>query len=867
MNRGIRLPLAAVSLTLLLGCRGDALSPPDGPMFAVSDGAHNGNSAFFFLPPLFKMPTVHPGTFNPDLQPSVEVCDLGERPTISPPPERDCVAGTPLVAEFPPGSAVLNTSGEYYQVNWHTDQSELLLNHDYRIRVLVGGAQLGFADVDPVSSGSQLKNVQTNEYIGLVDGRTLPIKFRIEDGALCGVSTTPCNAGTIDLETGGNIELVLEENGVITEVFEVTVEEGTTAQFGGEAVTDVTINVEECTEGGIDLDLRRFGSCLQVTTFFTETGEGGRELVLSSDAVEFPLVISTCRLEGSHELEGLSEEEEALITLHQQDGLTVRALSHVHPHCEVLTRLKSAPTGFAQRGLRQLGDLASRLFLPQLLHAGSRSAVINLGGGGGTRILGTDCTSAPAPSSRGMLLAECATDPLPAAPNRVAAALAATAKTVSKFQFFQPAIMTRDDQTNDLSALVGAAVSDPPRVTVVDAENPGVAVAGATVTFEIVSGGGNFGESDDVPILSIEVPTNSDGVAQAPAWILGGTPGVNTVRARGKGIAARPGDLKPFVPDIHGANTSVELPTPTDAHFVEFTATALARMGSLQFIQQPTNTITGDAISPALQIRVLDPFGEPLGEIVRVTVGNDPANPDDCLVLQTSQLALNGVATFEFVRVGGVCTGARVAATAGGGEFDFPIIFSEPFDILPEPAIGLDQQNLLDGSLGGQGIGRFNDTDGTGDPEGTSFDFQDAQTFTVGVTGRLSEIRVPLVDNNDATAGVTMQIVPVVDGVPDEGQSLGEITIPLSAIPTDPATRGNPDQWPTFDFTSLNIMVTRGQVLAFIVRSLSTRAILFNPESTLGYAGGTGFRRNRALGATWTSIADFGFQTYVDRGP
>ena len=37
-----------------------------------------------------------------------------------------------------------------------------------------------------VNSGKDLKNVDTNEYIALKDGRTLPIKFRIEEGAIGG---------------------------------------------------------------------------------------------------------------------------------------------------------------------------------------------------------------------------------------------------------------------------------------------------------------------------------------------------------------------------------------------------------------------------------------------------------------------------------------------------------------------------------------------------------------------------------------------------------------------------------------------------------------------------------------------------------
>jgi len=195
MHRFIRLPLAGAACLLVFGCQSDSVSPPqDGPMYAVSDGAHNGNPDFFFLPPLFKNPNgdpnYEPAGSNPNLKPAVEICELG-------PPAADltrqCIAGPPL-KRFNPSA--ITYSDEQYQVNWRTDETPLNVAKFYRINVLVGTALLGFADVDPVTSGKDLKNVQTNEYIPLLDGRTLPIKFRIENGALCAVddqlATTTC---------------------------------------------------------------------------------------------------------------------------------------------------------------------------------------------------------------------------------------------------------------------------------------------------------------------------------------------------------------------------------------------------------------------------------------------------------------------------------------------------------------------------------------------------------------------------------------------------------------------------------------------------------------------------------------------------
>lgn len=178
----------------------------------------------------------------------------------------------------------------------------------------------------------------------------------------------------------------------------------------------------------------------------------------------------------------------------------------------------------------------------------------------------------------------------------------------------------------------------------------------------------------------------------------------------------------------------------------------------------------------------------------------------------------------------------------------------------------LDQQNLLDGNLGGQGIGRFDPSTGAPDPAGTSFDFQDAQTFTVGISGRLVEIKVPVINNQTpaATLGVTLEITRVAQGLPDESQSLGQVTLPAAAFPTDANVRSDPGAWATFDLRGLQITVTAGQELAFILRTASPIGYLYNPESTSGYPSGLGYRRNRAVTTGWTVHNDFGFQTFVE---
>jgi hypothetical protein len=161
---------------------------PAPPTAAISDGAHlGGNPGFFFLPPLVPDPSAHEDFdadgFDPTRLPLVEICALDDTDCSSSQPE-----GLPIryTLTSGPGSESIRLVEEEQQftVNWHTDVVALDPETVYRIRVLVGSdIELGFADIDVVSSGRELRNVDTDQYIALKDGRTLPIKFRIETDA------------------------------------------------------------------------------------------------------------------------------------------------------------------------------------------------------------------------------------------------------------------------------------------------------------------------------------------------------------------------------------------------------------------------------------------------------------------------------------------------------------------------------------------------------------------------------------------------------------------------------------------------------------------------------------------------------------
>ncbi len=185
LARGSIVSLAG--LVLFIGACEDApLSPVDGldlrgPTAAIEDAAHSAVEHIYFLPPMVPDPVVS-GVFDGSLDPTVEICELDGA---------DCAAtqpsGFPIVytASTGPGGETVKVSAadEHYKVNWHTDEFALSDALFYRIEVRLEGQVIGFADVDVVNSGKDLKNVDTGEFIGLKDGRTLPIKFRLEEGA------------------------------------------------------------------------------------------------------------------------------------------------------------------------------------------------------------------------------------------------------------------------------------------------------------------------------------------------------------------------------------------------------------------------------------------------------------------------------------------------------------------------------------------------------------------------------------------------------------------------------------------------------------------------------------------------------------
>lgn len=157
---------------------------------AISDAVNSGGKrGFYFLPPIVRAPATA-GTFDSDLAPEVQICRY----------ESGSCQG-PLVAVFTtttgPGSETVRVdlASELYIVNWHTSLFQISDGATYRINVALGSLILGYADVQLFPTAKEVKNVQS-ETVALVDGRTLPIKFRIEQGIAVSLDVQP-NPATV----------------------------------------------------------------------------------------------------------------------------------------------------------------------------------------------------------------------------------------------------------------------------------------------------------------------------------------------------------------------------------------------------------------------------------------------------------------------------------------------------------------------------------------------------------------------------------------------------------------------------------------------------------------------------------------------
>lgn len=366
-------------LALASGCQGDeatrpSSAPPPSPSRTIIDGNHSeGNRDFFFLPPMVADPSGSPnwdaggfdGSFVGADAPMVHVCRLDMTNA-----DGNIADGVCPKAEVDPLAHVLDApaavslTDQQYQVNWQVPNIDV--NTYYRITVVLRTNQLGMADVVVAPNASQLKNLATNELVALADNRTLPIKFRIEQGALAQAVMQ------INFRTGGQVSTILpgwnEPSGVYIP-----------PQGGGDEFHTITVTSCKSLNSRVT-DLPVFGPCVSVTADPQLTAP------LVTPATVFICDVNEDLAAGG----GIRDENQAhLITMHQLDpGPILTAI----PHTAACTSGTPGSTSFASastfRGMlgqighgeiraaaRTLADLVS----PKPLQA---AMFIDLGGGG-----------------------------------------------------------------------------------------------------------------------------------------------------------------------------------------------------------------------------------------------------------------------------------------------------------------------------------------------------------------------------------------------------------------------------------------------------------------------------------------------------
>ena len=177
-------------MTLITGCtvsisgctgaeRASGLPSADVPVVPAAAGvATASRPGFQFAPPIAKSAPVPTGAFDELLSPTVQICELGTGGSCA----RTVATFTSAAGQG--GERVrLDLAGQQYTVSWKADDPSLDFARTYRIRVLLWALEIGFADVRVVATTQALKGLDPS-IVGVVAGRALPIKFRIEEAAL-----------------------------------------------------------------------------------------------------------------------------------------------------------------------------------------------------------------------------------------------------------------------------------------------------------------------------------------------------------------------------------------------------------------------------------------------------------------------------------------------------------------------------------------------------------------------------------------------------------------------------------------------------------------------------------------------------------
>jgi hypothetical protein len=171
-NRGWRVVASLLAVACGTTERGEEKEPPSSQRLIVDARDGLGESGFYFLSPIVTTDASTAGVFDPTLFPVVRVDEV----------DASGIPVGPAVATFtrtaaPKQRIEVDRSAQAYIANWSTAQAKLDRAKRYRIRVLLDGRELGHADVAILASAREIQTVDRSEYVPVVLGRTLSIRF------------------------------------------------------------------------------------------------------------------------------------------------------------------------------------------------------------------------------------------------------------------------------------------------------------------------------------------------------------------------------------------------------------------------------------------------------------------------------------------------------------------------------------------------------------------------------------------------------------------------------------------------------------------------------------------------------------------
>jgi hypothetical protein len=182
---------------------------PTGPRDDLVDATNTGEPGFYWVPPVVTAVNTEGQSLLDHLTPEVVICEAEDG---------NCTE----VLRFGPDE--VNQVGGHFQVLWDTKGEDYAVstNSDqtiYRAEVYLGELILGYADFLFGANGSVANSLTSDEYIGLNDGRTLPLNFFIGNDFAedrCSQDNAQYNAGNdcwVDVAHPGQDNLFVTRDG------------------------------------------------------------------------------------------------------------------------------------------------------------------------------------------------------------------------------------------------------------------------------------------------------------------------------------------------------------------------------------------------------------------------------------------------------------------------------------------------------------------------------------------------------------------------------------------------------------------------------------------------------------------------------